>query len=93
MEADTDSSGELGYLEAKEVEPGLTMELFEQWDTDSNGSLSEVELDAIANSCSGCFCPDNAKVLREYLADFFLFGIALSALLGLSTAPRKLNYR
>jgi len=82
--ADVDSNQLLSIEEARTLYSALTQEEFDELDLDSDGFLSEAELDERLNPApTGC-CNNDAttKGLRDFLGDLFLLGIALVALAG-----------
>jgi hypothetical protein len=90
---DTNGDNALSFEEAKEMMSTLTHAEFNAMDSDSDGVLTQAELEAVSNGGEGegegegeGGCPANSKTLLEGLrhaaGDLFLLGMALLGLLG-----------
>ena len=86
--ADTDNNGMLTFEEAVAARPQLTRALFDEWDTNNDGNLTQAELDAV-NRPVGCPLGKSTRDVTRALGDLFLLGIALLTLLGWSAASVK----
>lgn len=86
--ADTDNSGGLSFAEASAAVRGLTRDQFSMLDVDADGQLTQDDLNQlIAANPGGCTCAKadfTLDGLKGRLADMFLFGLALLALLAFS---------
>lgn len=86
---DVNSNGVVSYPEAVAALPELTQDVFNQLDTNGDGSLDKTELGL--EDSSGCNCkkgymtPDG---LKRMFGDLFLAGLSLSALLVVSRIRR-----
>ena len=88
---DANGDGLISYSEALAALPELTQDVFNQLDTNGDGSLDKTELGLEDSSESGCNCkkgymtPDG---LKRMFGDLFLAGLSLSALLVVSRIRR-----
>jgi hypothetical protein len=92
--ADTDGDGRISYAEALNVMPTLTPAQFASLDRNSDGYLTREELLEWLPEAERCGCcrrtPASTETLKRYLGDWLLMGMALIALLALTTVRRKL---